>query len=67
MRDETELQMVERHVRECDGRIVRQREIVARLVERGQPTDLALELLWLFEWVQKDHLRHLLRLQLAAG
>jgi hypothetical protein len=38
---ETELQMVQRHVREGEAHVQRQREIVTEMWERGAPTDIA--------------------------
>jgi Fe2+ or Zn2+ uptake regulation protein len=39
------LQMAKRHLAEADARIARQRSLIAELVLRGQPTDLAEQLL----------------------
>ncbi len=41
MEGETELEMIRRHIREGEGVLKRQGELLARLRERGAPTDLA--------------------------
>ena len=59
---ETELEMVERHVREGELRVSRQREIVRELFDRNHPTSLAEQLLVEFEQTLADHKAHLARL-----
>jgi hypothetical protein len=59
MRRETEQQMVERHVRQGEQHVVRQREILAELGRGGHPTAFARELLVLFEWTLTQHRKHL--------
>ena len=61
--DETELRMVERHVREGRAHVERQRAIVARLRAGGQPWEVAEQLLAEFETIQGQHEAHLERLQ----
>ena len=45
---ETELQMVQRHVREGETHVQRQHEIVTEMWELGAPTDIAVALLEAF-------------------
>jgi hypothetical protein len=59
MQAETELEMVERHVREGERHVARQREILAELGRDGHPTAVARDLLILFEWTLAQHLEHL--------
>ncbi|TNC69471.1 hypothetical protein [Rubellimicrobium roseum] len=60
---ETELEMVQRHVREGEAHVKRQREIVAELRERGHPTDVAIALLAEFEDLLRQHKAHLVRIE----
>jgi hypothetical protein len=60
---ETELQMVQRHVREGEAHVLRQREIVARMGERRAPTDVAVTLLEAFQDTLRQHKAHLVRLE----
>jgi hypothetical protein len=60
--EETELEMVERHVREGVGIVARQRALVARLSASGLPTGEAERLLDNFEDVQRMHEDHLVRI-----
>ena len=60
---ETELQMVQRHVRQGEAHVARQHEIVAELRERGHPTDMAVVLLGEFEDLLRLHEAHLARLE----
>ena len=60
---ETELQMVERHVREGERHLTSQREIIARLRARGRDTSEADRLLTNLEDLQRLHLEHLRPLQ----
>ena len=59
---ETELEMVERHVREGERHVSRQREIVRELFDHNHPTQLAEQLLVAFEQTLLDHRAHLARL-----
>jgi hypothetical protein len=59
---ETELQMVQRHVREGAVHVARQREIVAQFHANGNPTELAEKLLAGFQGMQFEHEAHLERL-----
>ena len=61
--DETELEMVQRHVREGEAHVARQREIVVELRERGDPTEMALALLAEFEDLLHQHKAHLIRIE----
>ena len=66
MEGETELEMVRRHVREGEGQVQRQSELLARLQERGAWTDMidmAVILLEQFEDIQRLHKAHLTRLE----
>jgi ATP-dependent protease HslVU (ClpYQ) peptidase subunit len=60
---ETELQMVQRHVREGEAHVQRQREIVTKMWERGAPTDIAVTLLEAFQETLRQHKAHLSRLE----
>jgi hypothetical protein len=62
MRDETELQMVRRHVRQGEVHIARQRDIITRLHDGGNDTGAAEDLLALFERTLVAHRAHLARL-----
>ncbi|RWF64945.1 MAG: hypothetical protein EOS47_12670 [Mesorhizobium sp.] len=55
---ETRLEMLERHVLLGERHIERQREIVTEVRHRGYRTDLAEELLSLFEQMQLLHVAH---------
>ena len=59
---ETDLAMVRRHVREGAEHILRQREVVAGLQERGRSTATAEDLLLTLERSQRLHEEHLDRL-----
>mgnify|MGYP006877413173 CR=1 FL=1 len=59
---ETEIEMVQRHVREGEERVVRQREIVASLPPDSDLAATAHQLLTLFEETQESHREHLARL-----
>lgn len=56
---ETELQMVERHVRQGERHVSRQIEIIADMARRHQPTGLAERLLFNFEASLQAHRDHL--------
>jgi ATP-dependent protease HslVU (ClpYQ) peptidase subunit len=60
---ETELQMVQRHVREGEAHVQRQREIVTKMWERGAPTEVAVTLLEAFQETLRQHKAHLSRLE----
>ena len=59
---ETELAMVQRHVRQGQERVSRQVAIIAHMALQKQSTDLAERLLLSFEWIQQAHQDHLDRL-----
>lgn len=59
---ETELEMLNRHIRMGARHISRQREIIDRLTELGAPAQQAIELLELFEVTQALHIAHRERL-----
>ena len=59
---ESEREMVQRHVREGEGHVARQRELVAELRERGDPAEMAVALLAEFEDLLGLHRAHLSRL-----
>lgn len=59
---ENELEMVQRHVREGEIIVSRQRELIANLTLRKMPTDQAEKLLFNFETTLLAHHDHLYRL-----
>lgn len=59
--DETDLQMVRRHVRQRAGHVANQRALIAGLKERALPTGEAEVLLASFEDLQNEHEAHLAR------
>lgn len=59
--NESELAMVQRHVREGKALLERQRGIVAGLEADGLPTGVAIALLRQFEAIQDQHEVHLKR------
>jgi hypothetical protein len=59
---ETELEMVQRHIRQGERHVLRQHEIIAELTLRNQPTWLAEGLLLDFQDIQRAHQDHLDRL-----
>ncbi len=61
--EETDLEMVRRHVRQGEGHLASQRAIIARLKASHLPTDEAEALLDTFEDVQRLHKAHLTRLE----
>ena len=61
--DETELEMVQRHVREGGRHVANQRALIARLSASGRPTEDAEILLAIFEYSQHQHEEHLERLE----
>ena len=60
--DESELAMVQRHVRQGAEIVTRQRELLARLQANGHQTEEAEALLHSFEDTQREHEEHLARL-----
>lgn len=60
---ETELQMVQRHIREGNAHVQRQTEIVTQMWERGAPTDVAVTLLKQFQDTLRLHKAHLVRIE----
>jgi hypothetical protein len=60
---ETELQMVQRHVREGEANVRRQREIVTEMSGRGAQEAIAIDLLQQFLDVLRMHREHLARIQ----
>ena len=64
---ETRLQTAERHVREAEAHIARQREIVEELRRDGHPTIEAEILLRIFEDTLKSHLDGLARVRAARN
>ena len=65
--EETELQMVLRHVAEGEIHIEGQRVRIAKLQDSGLNTDVACDLLIMFLDVQSLHCDHLSRLQTRLG
>jgi hypothetical protein len=59
---ETELEMVQRHIRQGEKHVLRQHEIIAELTLRNQPTWLAEGLLLDFQATLRAHQDHLDRL-----
>ena len=59
--DETELEMVRRHVEEGVGHVARQRALITRLGEYNLPTQEAEALLVTFDDIQRQHEDHLAR------
>ncbi len=66
-KNETELEMVQRHVREGEIHIKRQHEIIARLKAGDHSTDEAEMLLAQFEDLQRQHKAHLARIEARNG
>jgi hypothetical protein len=60
--DESELEMVQRHVREGERHLVHQREMIAWHLEHGNLPEQSERLLANFEDMQRLHLEHLARL-----
>ena len=56
---ETELEMVERHIRQGERHVSRQHEIIAEMDCRGQWTGVAEDLLLNFEFCLRGHKAHL--------
>jgi hypothetical protein len=64
--EETELEQVQRHVREGAGHLAQQRFLIARMRMDGLPTEEAEMLLSTFEDIQRQHEAHRARLEGAA-
>ena len=62
-KEETELGMVQRHVRRGAIGVAMQIQLVAKLRASGRPTELAEQILTTFEESQRQHVAHLMRLQ----
>lgn len=60
---ETEIEMVQRHVREGEGHVAHQRELVNSLPPESELAETARMLLVEFEETQEMHCAHLARLQ----
>ncbi|RYB01311.1 hypothetical protein D3272_26820 [Lichenibacterium ramalinae] len=65
--EETELEMVQRHVRQGERTLANQRALIARLGTLGRPTEEAEILLASFEDAQRMHEDHLARIQGRQG
>ena len=63
VKGETELQMVQRHVRQGEAHLQRQREIITEMWERGASTDMAVALLEQFQDTLRLHKAHLIRIE----
>ena len=61
-RTETEIEMVERHIRVGETLLARQRNVIKNLSDKGLPTEMAYNLLQNFEEIQSEHRAHLERL-----
>jgi hypothetical protein len=61
--EETELEMVRRHVRQGADHVAHQRALLARLIADGLPTEEAAALLANFEDLQEQHEAHLARVE----
>lgn len=61
--EETELEMVRRHIREGEGHLASQRALIARMRTSHLPTDGAEALLATFEELQRQHEAHLVRVE----
>ena len=60
---ETELEMVQRHVRQGKEQIARQQAVISRLTASDLPTGEAESLLVTFEELQRMHEAHLARVE----
>ena len=60
--DETTLQMVQRHVRQGEALVLRQREIIAKIIDAGRDPSQAESLLAILEDSQDQHVAHLERI-----
>ena len=66
MSPESELDMVERHVRDGAAQVARQHQLVLRLSARGRDSDIAAGLLDVFQSIQAAHVAHLARITRPA-
>jgi hypothetical protein len=64
--EESELEMVRRHVREGAEHVANQRALLGRLKEHDLPTEEAEVLLATFEDLQRQHEAHLARVKTQA-
>ncbi len=64
--NQTEIETVERHIREAEDQVARQREIVDRLPPSGEVAEMARSLLAQYEEALSRHRAHLARLRGAA-
>ncbi|TGS51720.1 hypothetical protein EN844_33975, partial [Mesorhizobium sp. M3A.F.Ca.ET.201.01.1.1] len=64
---ETQLEMAERHVREGEAIIARQRALIDRLAQDGHPTGEARKFLRKFQKAQEEHVAHLEQLRGSAS
>lgn len=62
---ETEIEMVQRHIRQAEKHVSRQLEIIAAMTLRKQPIGLAEKLLFNFERSLRGHRDHLDQLILS--
>lgn len=60
--DETTLQMVQRHVRQGEVLVLRQRKLVAKIIDAGRDPDEAESILVMLENSQDQHVAHLERI-----
>ena len=60
--DETTLQMVQRHVRRGEALVLRQRELVAKIIDAGRDPHQAESILTMLEDAQDQHVAHLERI-----
>jgi hypothetical protein len=67
MEEESELDMAERHVREAEAHICRQKEIIDELRRDGHPTEAAENLLRVFEVTLESHRQGLARIKAELG
>lgn len=65
--DETELEMVRRHISQGEGHLAGQRALIARIEASGLPTEEAEALLVTFEATQEQHGTHLARIDGRAA
>ena len=65
-KDESEMQMVLRHIRQGRQSLRRQRAVVESLIAKGLPFAEAKRSLRLFEDMQQEHIDHLERLLVRA-
>ena len=61
--NETEYEMVQRHVHEGQAHVKQQRKLIAHMQEKGEPIEMAKTILLQFEESQKQHELHFERLK----